>query len=84
MIIFERKTCVVARIRTTDLQFSLLEICGSNPGYDTGFPLKNFHLYVHLIYNIFNINIKHTECFGFDPRYSMAKGDGALRHTLYQ
>ena len=32
-------------------------MCGSSPGYDTNFSLKNYHLYVHLIYKIFNINV---------------------------
>ena len=31
-------------------QYGKLEICGSSPGYDTNFSLKNCHLYVHLIY----------------------------------
>ena len=45
-------------------QYGKLEICGSSPGYDTNFPLKNYHL---SDINIFNINVKSSSISILQP-----------------
>ena len=42
-------------------QYGKLEICGSSPGYDTNFSLKNYHQKLSDI-KIFNINVMFVNC----------------------